>query len=76
MKYSELSDKEILNEQDMFEVKGGYVCYGYGCEKNVCAINRSGAKDLCDTAYCRSGVGPAKPSDSEDTWIPRCLSAV
>lgn len=33
MKYSELSDKEILNEQEMFEVKGGYVCYGYGCEK-------------------------------------------
>lgn len=62
MKYSDLANNGTLNPQEMFEIKGGYVCYGYGCESNVCAIERSGAKDLCDTAYCRSGVGPARPS--------------
>lgn len=63
MPYSDLSDKGVLNPQEMFEIKGGYVCYAYGCEKNVCAIKRSGAKDLCDTAYCRSGVGPETPPE-------------
>ena len=62
MKYFELSNKEALNPAEMFEVKGGYACYSYGCDSNVCAIDRSGAKDLCDTAYCRSGVGPVRPS--------------
>lgn len=50
----------------MFEMKGGYVCYGYGCDSNVCAIDRSGAKGLCDTAYCRSGVGPAYPTSNKE----------
>lgn len=58
MKYTELSNQEELNQEAMFEVKGGYVCSAYGCDSNVCAIDRSGAKDLCSTAYCRSGVGP------------------
>ena len=62
MKYSELSDKEALHPSEMFEIKAGYVCYGYGCESNVCIIDRSGAKNLCDTAYCRSGVGPKSQS--------------
>ena len=62
MKYEDYSNKELLDASEMFDVKGGYVCYGYGCERNVCAIKRSGAKELCDTAYCRSGVGPENPS--------------
>lgn len=61
MKYSDLSNQEILNQSEMLEVKGGYVNYGYGCETAVCLTDRSGAKDLCDTAYCRSGVGLKTP---------------
>lgn len=62
MKYSDYSNDEILDASEMFDVKRGYVCYGYGCDSNVRAKKRSGAKELCDTAYCRSGVGFESPS--------------
>lgn len=70
MKYSDISNEESLNPNEMFEMKGGYVCQNYGCESGVCEIDRSGAKDLCDTAYCRRGVGPVNPS------VPICRASM
>lgn len=61
--YSELTGGKVLDEQELFDLKGGY-CYAYGCDSNVCNTNRAGAKDLCTDAYCRSGVEPARPSTS------------
>lgn len=63
MKYSDFIERDAsMNPQEMLRVQGGYVCYAYGCESNVCAIKRSGAVELCDTAYCRTGVGPETPT--------------
>lgn len=58
-KYENLVGMQILDEAEMLNLLGGGG--GYGCESNVCAINRSGAADLCTRAYCRSGVGPMSP---------------
>lgn len=66
MTYLDLSNKDTLNPQEMFEVKGGYECYSYGCESNVCNTNRAGAESSCSTAYCRSGMGPVKFERKKD----------
>ena len=55
--YSDLSGKAVVKQAELLTLKGGYI-QEYGCESYVCAIERSGAKDLCNDAYCRSGVGP------------------
>lgn len=54
--YFELTKENQLNTNEMFNLKAGYT-FAYGCESQVCAVDRSGAKDLCTDAYCRSGVG-------------------
>lgn len=58
--YFNLSGNAILDKQSLLNLKGGFDV-NYGCQSNVCSVNRSGAKDLCTDAYCRSGVGPVKP---------------
>lgn len=58
--YSELTGGKVLDEHELFDLKGGY-CYAYGCDSNVCNTDRSGAAGLCTDAYCRKGVGPARP---------------
>lgn len=73
MKYVELSDKEVLNQKEMFEVKGGYVCYNYGCNSNVCTSNIEDAKSLCTTAYCRSKSMPEDADDSSIGTVPKCI---
>lgn len=57
-KYSELSGQRVLKTEELIDLKAGFTCYTYGCESNVCTTNRAGAKELCSTAYCISGVGP------------------
>lgn len=61
--YSELGNSNQLDINEMFSLKGGLAATTYGCESNVCAIDRSGAKDLCTDAYCRSGVGSTNPGE-------------
>lgn len=61
--YSELGDSNQLNLDEMFSLKGGLAAYSYGCQTNVCAVDRSGAKELCTDAYCVSGVGPVSPGE-------------
>lgn len=63
--YANLSGNAVVKETEMLTLKGGYTL-DYGCESNVCAIDRSGAKDLCSDAYCRSGVGPSRPIETID----------
>ncbi|WP_449304357.1 hypothetical protein [Prevotella pallens] len=58
--YSDLSENAILKQSELLNLKGGYE-EKYGCNSNVCSIDRSGAKDLCTDAYCRSSVGPVRP---------------
>ncbi len=65
--YSSLSNNAVVSDEEMLTLKGGFVA-DYGCQSNVCAIDRSGAKDLCTDAYCVSGVGPKSPND---TFKPR-----
>lgn len=64
-KYSELSGQRVLKTDELTNLKAGFTCYTYGCESNVCNTNRAGAKDLCSTAYCVSGVGPVKPEEND-----------
>ncbi len=59
--YYELTGENKLDNKEMFSLKGGYEL-AYGCESNVCNTDRAGAKELCQDAYCRSGVGPVRPS--------------
>lgn len=55
--YSSLSGNAVVKEAELLTLKGGYA-QEYGCESNVCSLDRSGPKDLCSDAYCKSGVGP------------------
>lgn len=64
--YSSISSPNSLASEEMFSLKGGFLATGYGCESYVCAIARSGAKDLCTDAYCRSKVGPESSEDGLD----------
>lgn len=61
--YSDLSGNAVLKQAELLTLKGGYI-QEYGCESNVCSIDRSGAKDLCSDAYCKSGVGPKHPEQT------------
>lgn len=72
-KYVELSDKEVLNSEEMFEVKGGYVCYSYGCNNNVCTTNIKEAEPLCTTAYCRSKATSDEPVNPPKDPDPICI---
>lgn len=59
--YSALSGNAVVKQAELLTLKGGYI-QEYGCESNVCSTDRSGAKELCSDAYCKSGVGPKHPS--------------
>lgn len=64
--YSALSGNAVLKQAELLTLKGGYI-QEYGCESNVCSTDRSGAKDLCSGAYCKSGVGPKNPGKGTGT---------
>lgn len=64
--YSALSGNAVLKQDELLTLKGGYI-QEYGCESNVCSTDRSGAKDLCSDAYCKSGVGPQNPGKGTGT---------
>ncbi|MCI6671787.1 MAG: hypothetical protein SOX84_00720 [Prevotella sp.] len=64
--YSALSGNAVLKQAELLTLKGGYI-QEYGCESNVCSTDRSGAKDLCSDAYCKSGVGPKNPGKGTGT---------
>lgn len=68
--YSELSGQRVVKTDELTNLKAGFTsCNNYGCDSNVCNTNRAGAKDLCSTAYCISGVGPVKLEENNSFII-------
>lgn len=80
--YSDLSGNTVVKESELLTLKGGYI-QEYGCESYVCAIDRSGAKELCSdftscfqaSNRCFANIMKAYGMENFDYPDPRCIFA-